>query len=326
MGRRRARRTIHGEVAAMPVSLDNEAVAQRLLEIAELLEAQDANPFRVQAYRRAAATVAGLDRPVLQLLAEQGPAGLDALPGIGDALARAIEQLARTGRLSLLERLRGGPGEAGAYTTVSGIGPALAARIRERLGIESLAELEVAAWDGRLRQVPGMGTGRVRGVRESLAGRFRRGPMGPESARQRARPHDPPVGELLDVDAEYRRRARDRTLPRIAPRRFNPSHRAWLPVLHAEREGRHYTALFSNTARAHEFGTTHDWVVIYRDDRGGDGQWTVVTARLGPLRGRRVVRGRERECEQHYATRGDRDRGAPGVAATKEDGACEQQN
>ncbi|HEX6810396.1 MAG TPA: helix-hairpin-helix domain-containing protein [Planctomycetota bacterium] len=277
---------------------DNEAVAQSLLEIAERLEAQDANPFRVQAYRRAAETVRGLGRPVVELLAEQGAAGLEALPGIGAALARAIEQLARTGRLALLERLRSGHGDADAYSTVPGIGPKLAARIRDRLGIESLADLEVAAWDGRLQKVPGMGRGRVRGVRESLAGRFRRGPAGPESARRGPRPDDPPVGELLDVDAEYRRRAREHTLPRIVPRRFNPSHRAWLPVLHTQRQDRHYTALFSNTARAHELGATHDWVVIYRD---GDDQWTVVTAGLGPLRGRRIVRGRERECEEHYA-------------------------
>jgi hypothetical protein len=295
-----ALRTIRGVVAAMPKPVDNEAVAQRLLEIAGLLEAQEANPFRVQAYRRAAATVRGLDRPVVELLAEPGAVGLDTLPGIGEALARAIEQLARTGVLPLLERLRGGAGEADVYMTVPGIGPALATRIRDRLGIESLADLEVAAWDGRLLQVRGMGRVRVRGVRESLAGRFRRRPVGQEPARRGAQPGDPPVGELLDVDIEYRRRARSRTLPRIAPRRFNPSHRAWLPVLHTIRQGRHYTALFSNTARAHELGTTHDWVVIYRDDHG-DGQWTIVTARLGPLRSRRIVRGREKECQQHYA-------------------------
>jgi putative hydrolase len=54
--------------------------------------------------------------------------------------------------------------------------------------------------------------------------------------------------------------------------------------------------LFSNTARAHQFGRTDDWVVIASDSRDGDGQWTVVTARTGSLQGRRVVRGREDEC------------------------------
>ena len=67
------------------------------------------------------------------------------------------------------------------------------------------------------------------------------------------------------------------------------------------RGDRHYTALFSNTARAHEFGATHDWVVIYRDDDADHSRWTVITASYGCLRGRRIIRGRERECEAHYA-------------------------
>ncbi len=51
--------------------------------------------------------------------------------------------------------------------------------------------------------------------------------------------------------------------------------------------------LFSNTARAHELGTTRDWVVIYFDDGASEGQRTVVTERRGPQAGRRVVRGRQ---------------------------------
>jgi putative hydrolase len=111
----------------------------------------------------------------------------------------------------------------------------------------------------------------------------------------------PPVAELLDIDAEYRRLAAKDRLPRIAPKRFNPTGEAWLPIQHTHRGDRHYTVLFSNTAKAHELGTTKDWVVIYRDDAKGDGQWTVITAGLGKLRGGRIVRGREAECEVYYA-------------------------
>ena len=75
--------------------------------------------------------------------------------------------------------------------------------------------------------------------------------------------------------------AKQGKLPRIAPRRFNPTGDAWLPVLHTQRDGRHYTALYSNTARAHELGTTHDWVVIYRDDDQHSGSWTAITASFG---------------------------------------------
>lgn len=64
-----------------------------------------------------------------------------------------------------------------------------------------------------------------------------------------------------------------------------------------ECDGWEMTALYSNTARAHELGRTRDWVVIYYEDDGGTkGQGTVITAGSGPLRGRRVVAGRESEC------------------------------
>jgi putative hydrolase len=149
-----------------------------------------------------------------------------------------------------------------------------------------------------------MGVKRIRAIRESLAGRFRRGPQVPESAPKAISQNQPNVEELLGVDEEYRTRAKSGRLPRIAPRRFNPTHEAWLPVLHTARGSRHYTALFSNTARAHELGTVQDWVVIYRDDHDGHGRWTVITARLGRLKGKRIVRGRENECVEYYGQSG----------------------
>ncbi len=279
----------------------NTRVADCLEEVGQLLAAQGANPFRVNAYVHAARTLRALSEPVDELLEREGIAGLRALSGVGTSLARAIEQLVRTGRLGLLERLRGGAGPEPLLATVPGIGRELANRIHDQLGIDTLHDLEIAAHDGRLSEVPGMGRRRVQAVRESLAGRFRRGPAVPET---HARGHvdEPPVQELLDVDREYRAKASAGRLPRIAPRRFNPTHEAWLPVLHTARGERHYTALFSNTARAHELGTTQDWVVIYRDDHDGHGRWTVITSRLGALRGRRIVRGRETECRLLYAS------------------------
>jgi hypothetical protein len=274
----------------------NDQVALRLEEVAGLLEAQNANPFRVRAYRAAADTVRGLARPAHEILDAEGAEGLEHLAGIGESLARSIEQLVRTGRLGLLDRLRG-TGVEVILATVPGIGPRLAGRIHDELAVESLADLETAAWDGRLAGVEGLGRRRVQMIRESLAGRSRKGPPAAGRLRERPPQEEPPVEELLDVDREYRRKAEAGGLARIAPRRFNPTGAAWLPVLHTERSGRHYTALFSNTARAHELAATRDWVVIVRDDDGGRGQWTVITSRMGALAGRRVVRGRERECK-----------------------------
>jgi putative hydrolase len=131
------------------------------------------------------------------------------------------------------------------------------------------------------------------------------------AARSAGAAHEPDVATLLAVDREYRHDA-DR-LPTIAPRRFNPSGEAWLPVLHTQRDGWHFTALYSNTAQAHQLDRTRDWVVLYYyDDEHVEGQHTVVTETHGPLTGRRVVRGREAECRKHYA--GARDVGEESAA------------
>lgn len=278
----------------------NEAIAEYLEQIAELLEAQEANPFRVRAYRQAADTLRELEQPVAHILQTEGVEGLRRLPTIGISLSRSIEQLITTGKINLFEQLRGETAPARVLATVPGIGPVLAERIHEHLGIERLAELENAVYDGRLAQVPGFGRKRLRAVRESLVGRLHRRPRSVQTVQPSSPADQPPVGELLDVDREYRAKSEGNQLPRIAPRRFNPTGQAWLPVLHTARGDNHYTALYSNTARAHELGTIRDWVVIYRDDQFGDGQWTVITAQFGPLKGKRIVRGREEECAAHY--------------------------
>jgi hypothetical protein len=273
----------------------NQQVAERLDEVALILEEQGANPFRVRAYRRGAEALRALARPVAAIFDEGGLPALEGLPAIGPSLARAIREVLRTGRLPMLERLRGESDPVALLMTVPGIGRLTAERLHHDLGIETLEDLEAAAHDGRLAGLEGLGPKRLAGVRASLAQRL---------ARVR-RPHEaavapPPVAEILDVDEEYRAKAAAGQLKRIAPRRFNPRGRQWLPVLHTQREARHYTALFSNTPRAHRLGQTRDWVVVYLEHGHDEGQWTVVTARLGPLAGRRIVRGREAECAAHH--------------------------
>jgi hypothetical protein len=143
-----------------------------------------------------------------------------------------------------------------------------------------------------VEEVPGIGPRRAAMLRASLAG------MLAHTRRvRRAFMIEPGVDLLLDVDREYRREAERGALPKIAPRRFNPSGEAWLPILHTERGEWHFTALFSNTARAHALGRSRDWVVIYfHQDGGPEGQRTIVTEMRGLAAGSRVVRGREAEC------------------------------
>lgn len=275
---------------------DNQAIAEKLLEFADLLEQQNANPFRVGAYRKAARTVGAHEGSIADLAQREGTEGLDRLPAIGRAIALAIQEMVRTGRWMQLERLRGAVDPEQAFQSIPGVGPELARRIHETLDIETLQELELAAHDGRLEQVPGVGSRRARMVAAALAHMLQRRPAAAD------RVAEPGVDLILDVDGEYRDKAAGGKLRKIAPRRFNPSGEAWLPILHSQRGDWHFTALYSNTARAHDLGKTDDWVVLYfHTDHGPEAQRTVVTETTGKLRGRRVVRGRESDCARFYA-------------------------
>jgi DNA polymerase (family 10) len=266
----------------------NDDVADRLDEVARLLAAQGANQFRVRAYERAAQTVRRLPRPVSRVLDEEGLDGLQALPGVGVTIARAIRELLVRGQLPMLERLRGESDPVKLLASVPGIGRILADRLYHDLGIETLEDLEAAAHDGRLTRALGFGAKRLAGIRDSLAHRLQRvKPPSPATSDQ------PSVEELLDVDREYRAKAAAGGLVKIAPRRMNPAHVAWLPILHTTRGRHHYTALFSNTPLAHRLERTDDWVVIYWDGGGGEHQCTVVTEDRGTAHAHRMVRGRE---------------------------------
>jgi hypothetical protein len=277
--------------------MTNHQIADRLEEAARLMRDQGADRFRVNAYLRAAATVRQWPESIAALFDRAGIEGLDELPGVGPGIARAIRELLVRGWLPMLERLRGDADPERLLASVPGLGRRLAGRLHDELGIATLEDLEAAAHDGRLDTVAGFGPKRLTGVRDSLAqrlGRVRRPADGVRAL--------PPVAELLDVDREYRDKAAQGALRLIAPRRFNSAHEAWLPVLHTQRGGRRYTALFSNTARAHRAGKTRDWVVLYADDGRAEYQCTVITSEFGPSRGHRIVAGRE--DESLAATRG----------------------
>ena len=188
------------------------------------------------------------------------------------------------------------------FQSIPGIGPELAERIHDHLQVNSLEALETNAHDGRLETVPGVGRRRAAAIRAALGSmlgrRTWRKPSGAFSG--------PSVITLLDVDSEYRNEASAGQLSTIAPRRFNPEGKAWLPILHTQRKHWHFTALYSNTAQAqaHKLGRNRDWVVVYYyDDHHREGQCTVVTETRGPLIGKRVVRGFELQCRNYYAER-----------------------
>lgn len=216
-------------------------------------------------------------------------------------MASTIAEYVRTGRSGMLDRLQGEITPESLFTKVPGIDEKLAERIVNQLDIHSLEELEQAAHDGRLRSIQGFGEKRTNAVRVSLAGMLNRSA---QRNRRQVSDHrqngEPAVDMLLEIDATYRQKADAGELKTIAPRRFNPDDEAWLPIMHFERDHWTFTALYSNTARAHELDKTHDWVVIYFERNGQEDQATVVTESRGPLEGKRVVRGQEQECLEYY--------------------------
>lgn len=285
-------------------AVSNDEIADTLDHVADLLELEEESDFRVRSYRNAARTIRDLDKPVDSLMKQDGEDLLRNLPGIGSKLAGAIREIATTGHLGLAERLERETWPGQVFTEVPGLGEELARRIHEQLEIDTLEELEVAAHDGRLEQVEGIGSERAEGVRVALAGLLsrssRRRLHQALTAPQEGDQERPSVDLLLEIDEQYRHKAERDQLHKIAPKRFNPEGEAWLPVLNTKRQGWRFTALYSNTATAHRLGKTHDWVVIYHERGGIQQQCTVVTAERGKPAGKRIVRGREKECREYY--------------------------
>jgi len=166
----------------MPVH--NADIAAAFRRLADLLEIEGENPFRVRAYRNAAATVGGMPRDAGAMLADG--ADLAELPGIGDDLAGKIAEMVETGSLHLLEDIetRVPPGLSD-MTRIPGLGPKRVKAIHEALGIDDIESLERAARDGRLRTLPGLGAKTEAKILEEI-GRY-------EGAEKR----------LLRIDAEH---------------------------------------------------------------------------------------------------------------------------
>ena len=143
-------------------------IAQVLDDMGRLLAFKGENPFKARAYRTAADTLRELDEDLAPVIAE---GRLKKLPGIGDALALKIEQLATEGTTPLWERLkREIPPGVVDLVAVPGLGPQRARAVWQTLGISTLDELEEAAADGRLAEVPGLGPKTVAAIAAGIEG------------------------------------------------------------------------------------------------------------------------------------------------------------
>jgi DNA polymerase (family 10) len=192
--------------------MENIQIAKTFDEVADLLEIQGANPFRVRAYRNAARTIGTLVTPVETILKHNGHA-LEELPGIGADLAGKICKLCRTGELALLTQLtRKTPESLVAMLRIPGVGPKRAKLIYKRLHVKTLAELEKAARAGRLSRLRGMGKTLeqtiLRGINQDKA-HVARVPFAEAEAYIRplvATLRTTPGAEQVDIAGSFRRR------------------------------------------------------------------------------------------------------------------------
>lgn len=151
------------------MSMDNAGIAAAFEEIADLLELQQANPFRVRAYRNAARTLAAWPEE-MSAWAAQGR-DFDDLPSVGKDLAGKIAELLQRGTCDQLERLRASfPRGITHLLQIPGLGPRRVHTLYHELGVRTPQELLDAARSGRIHGIPGFGTTSERRIAETVAG------------------------------------------------------------------------------------------------------------------------------------------------------------
>ncbi len=159
--------------------MNNRQLADTFTLIANLSEIKGEIIYKTLAYRKAAENLSGLGRDVNEYWKE---GKLEEIPGVGKAIAEKIDELLRTGKLEFLEKLKKEvPASLADWLQVPGLGPKKIALIWKTLNITTLAELEAAAKNGKLRGLPGMGEKSESAILtglESLSRRSGRIPLG----------------------------------------------------------------------------------------------------------------------------------------------------
>jgi DNA polymerase (family 10) len=153
--------------------LNNQELAAVFERIAALMEIKGELIFKIRAYQRAAEALRGLAEDAA-VLAQRGE--LTAVPGIGKAIAEKIQELIGSGRLEFLQRLEEEiPPTLLELLRVPGVGPKKVAVFWKEVGVLTLADLEKAARDGRIRKLPGMGEKSETAILTGIAALAQRG-------------------------------------------------------------------------------------------------------------------------------------------------------
>jgi DNA polymerase (family 10) len=136
--------------------MENKTIADIFTEIADILEIQGENPFRVRSYRNAARTIEDMSRSLESLV--KADENLEEIPGIGKSMSEKIREILSTGKCHTLEELRSRiPPSLTELLKLEGLGPKKVKVLYDELAVDSVDRLEKAAQAGRLRNLPGMG-------------------------------------------------------------------------------------------------------------------------------------------------------------------------
>lgn len=148
--------------------MHNKEIAEKFEMLADLLEVEDANPFRVRAYRNAAQTIRGYAKSMADML-KQGE-DLASLPGIGKDLASKIKTIVDTGEFPTLEETKSHtPAALSDLMKIEGLGPKRIKSLYKNLNIRSLDDLKQAAEAGRIQQLEGFGKKTEQMIKERVA-------------------------------------------------------------------------------------------------------------------------------------------------------------
>ena len=136
--------------------MDNLDIARTLDELADLLEIQGANPFRIRAYRNAVNTIQSLSRPLREMVA--AGEDLTELPAVGKNVAAHIVELIETGTIGRLEEVLAEiPRSLVELTRLGGVGPKKARLLHDELGVRTIDDLAAALDSGRVAELKGFG-------------------------------------------------------------------------------------------------------------------------------------------------------------------------
>lgn len=191
--------------------MDNVEIARTLEEVADILEIQNANPFRIRAYRNAVRTVETQTTPLARWVAEGRP--LTGLPGIGKEMANHIKEMIETGTLGYRDELLAEvPRSVVALMRLPAVGPKKAKRLHDELGVTSAEELEEAGKAGRIAALSGFGAKTQERILAGLAEHKERGSRYLLADAERflepllAYLRESPGLDCLEVAGSYRRR------------------------------------------------------------------------------------------------------------------------